>query len=631
MYLVSTEFKEMSHRNLKENLIAYCSFDVNGEQVKIDQSSGLISIKVLKESTIASTCLAVATVNLIGDYDLMDKEVSLAYGYKIDGIDNYLNFGTFKVDTVTKKEGSNSIELICFDLMRIFGVAVETMDLVFPCTVNQLIEYICTKFNAGFNLPVKHGDFVIENEAYTNTMLTYREILEDIAEVTNSIVYFRNDVLQFRQEEDTCITLDESTLQSYDFQSKFGGINSLVLSRNSQEDNVYAKDDSDIEENGLFELKFSDNLLFDERRESVVDFLFKNYKDFSLYPFEAKTIGLGYLDLFDKIAFDVHGVKGETFITGSEIVIDSGISEVLFCNEIVKTSTQYVYATDSQKRQKRTELIVDKQQGVIDSIVEVQNENDIKMTQILQDMNEFKYTIQTGGGANLVKNSVGYGSKITDYWDVQEGSSIKSEQNSWNMLHTAKHGWKFEGASKMSQTVMVQLEEEYTVSLNVYKSNAAGMMKVYIVDDSSIIDVIDLKSGDLANGSFSMTFIPVSNKIKLVLECLDIPKEYSVDIDDVMISFGNIKVWQQATGETYTINVKMDGTGIMVKNADGKGYTTMTPQEFALYYDNKKLFTANKDWIEITKLIVQDGIQMKPIMMVQNKKEPSLDFVWIGE
>ena len=76
--------------------------------------------------------------------------------------------------------------------------------------------------------------------------------------------------------------------------------------------------------------------------------------------------------------------------------------------------------------------------------------------------------------------------------------------------------------------------------------------------------------------------------------------------------------------------VKIDENGVLVKNVDGEGYTTMTPEKFAIVYDNQELFTANKDWIEITKMIVRDGIQMRPIMFVQNTQGNSVDVVYIG-
>ena len=96
-----------------------------------------------------------------------------------------------------------------------------------------------------------------------------------------------------------------------------------------------------------------------------------------------------------------------------------------------------------------------------------------------------------------------------------------------------------------------------------------------------------------------------------------------------MLAQGENYYWSQAMGETYTLYVKVDGEGIEVTSSDGKGKTIMSPEEFAGYYNNRKIFTLNGEITEVMGLLIKEkGLYIPPVKFVQTSE--SLDVVWTG-
>ena len=60
-----------------------------------------------------------------------------------------------------------------------------------------------------------------------------------------------------------------------DFGQKYGAINSIVLSRSGESDNVYLRDEESVAQNGLTEIKIVDNQImnFNNRSESIKWFI----------------------------------------------------------------------------------------------------------------------------------------------------------------------------------------------------------------------------------------------------------------------------------------------------------------------------------------------------------------------
>lgn len=398
MLEVSERFKERSFENLKTDLIAKVSI-VGGDE--ITHENGFLSFKILEEAGIASTSMAVATLTLKGFVELIDKSFYLSYGYKFDGEEDYLTFGPFKVVEQSYDEKTKKSTFIAYDLMYEFCKEYKMDFKEFPMKADKYLEEISHVI--GVENEITTIPYVIKQDYFNGTGYEVRRVIENVVELSNQIAFFRYGKLTNKSFEEVDVTLTKSNLTGFTILPQFGPVDSLVLSRTPQEDNVYPAGVNP--ETVKHEVKISNNLIVDLERENVIDTLFPRYEDLTLQPFSLSTIGLGFLELGDIVKTSIDDKIYDLTILGKELVIANGIKETLFCEEVSKSSTKYQYASDSRRNQITTELLVDKQKGEIKSLIKEVGDRTDKDTSITQDVDSINAKVQSiSVGTNLILN-----------------------------------------------------------------------------------------------------------------------------------------------------------------------------------------------------------------------------------
>ena len=86
---------------------------------------------------------------------------------------------------------------------------------------------------------------------------------------------------------------------------EYGPVNSLVLAREPQNDNVYIQDEESVELNGLTELKISDNPFLDIDRYNSRTAIWNRINGFSYKPYVASMPGYFHLDPGDIINIQI--------------------------------------------------------------------------------------------------------------------------------------------------------------------------------------------------------------------------------------------------------------------------------------------------------------------------------------
>lgn len=265
------------------------------------------------------------------------------------------------------------------------------------------------------------------------------------------------------------------------------------------------------------------------------------------------------------------------------------------------------------------------------SYLEDKKEMENNYTEFRQEFDKFKYTVQVGGGNNLIKNSVGYGE--FNFWERMQNTVIIPATSTWIMEGIAKHGWQIY-AGELTQEVSLFSNNIYTLSGKLRKQTEAGTILIGLYDIATnelIVEVFRKDIGELFDGNFSMQFDSLENtNLKLKITATGISELSPLELTDLMLVKGeSAESWTQSNGEVYTLNVKIDGKGVNVYSIDGKGKTVMSPEEFAGYYNNKKIFTLNRDITEVMGLMIKEkGLFIPPVKFVQT--DNSLDIVWTG-
>ena len=469
--------------------------------------------------------------------------------------------------------------------------------------------------------------------------ITYRDIFVQIAQATASTcIIGADDKVYFKPIANTGEQLTYDNLFKLKLEDQYGEINSVVLSRTPIEgEDVFLKDDASVATNGLTEFKIENNEIVDKNREDAITPLYNALKGTKYYPFEATTEGLGWYEIGD--SFNIVTDTGDVFNTtlfNFTITMDGSLKETLKTVAETKTQTQYQYATTITKRIKNTEMVVDKQNGKISSLVSDIDDVNEKYTQIKQDIDNIEFRVQNSGGGNLIKDSVMLAYANIDQqkedqlklspWVVSGGGTItaQSDANANNVGAISGHSFTLNNKTA-TQTVTLNGGTEgnkayYTFSTKIKKS-AVGTCYVKIYNAQESIILAEVSAGESPYyAEYSKTFEPKGGKYTIEFYG---SADSVATFTDNMLSVGEYKSqWTQANGEVMNTQVNVSTEGIRVNrvNKDGEiidgEYTVMSPTEFAGYSNNKEVFSLNKDVTEVEKLKARTEMTMAPIKIV---------------
>lgn len=634
MLSVSNDFKIAMKKPIKE-IDAYIQYDVN---TKIKSADDLISLKITCEAGLCKTAMRKLEVKYLGNHDLIGKWIQVFWGVRLaNGEFKYLDYGNFLVTEMTVTKDTETTSIVAYDKMINSMVRYNKLNVSYPISLYEYTRELCLACGLELEnteLPIMN-DWLITKELWENIQgITYRDILVQIAQVTASVCIIKNDKIYFKVIEDTQESLTYDNMMKLKLEPLYGEINSLVLSRTPQEDNIYMRDEESIQLNGLTEYKIENNEIIDKDRDNAITEMYNAFKGISYYAFETTTEGLGWYEIGDK--FNIINNAGDVFacvLFNISISIDGAMKEVLKTKAETKTQTQYQYASTINKRLKNTEIIVNKQEQYIEQlVVDMYEENGVineNFTKIYQNVNEIVNNIQNSGGSNLIKNSVMFAydtdNKPID-WVVEGEGNLVINSSPESLSAGALSGHVFTLSNKIvKQRVYVKSnvnEDEktyYTFSTKI-KKDITGNCYIKIYNSNENYE-IKLNEGQSAfYGDYEIKgLLPQDNYY-------DIEFYGSVDSNatftDNMFSLGEYKSqWQQASGEIMNTQVNVNVNGVLVKSSVYLGdYTVMSPLEFAGYSNINgtitKVFSLNKDVTVVKKLESEDEIKMTPIKIV---------------
>lgn len=168
-------------------------------------------------------------------------------------------------------------------------------------------------------------------------------------------------------------TIDEEMLKdvNVNFGEVFGEVNSVVLSRSAESDNIYRKDDESIEENGLTEIKIKDNqILNGNNRDEFIDGIFDKLKGLKYYVNDYVSTGIGYLELGDFYKVKVEDNYYKCLMLNDELDVTQGLEEPIHAEGMEDSETDYTKADKTDRKINQAYIIVDKQNQEINSVVQ---------------------------------------------------------------------------------------------------------------------------------------------------------------------------------------------------------------------------------------------------------------------
>jgi len=637
MISVSNNFKNAMKQPIKE-LDAYIELDENN---KITSADDLISFKLSCDTSMCKTAMRKLEGKYLGEHNLLGEWVHVGFGVKLpNGSFEYLDYGSFLITEITTVKDTGVTSIIGYDKMINTMTKYSRLNVEYPIDLYNYTKQLCTSCGLELgNDTFIHNNWQINQELWENIDgITYRDILVQIAQATASTCTISNDdKVYFKYLTDTNEQLTYDNMKKLKLEPIYGEINSVVLSRTPQEDNIYMRDEESIQINGLTEYKIENNEIIDKDRDNAMTPIYNTLHGISYYPFETTTEGLGWYEIADSL--DIVNDTGDVFNTSLfnfSISVDGGIKEILKTTADTKTQTQYQYATTIAKRVKNTEIVVNKQEQYIEQLVTDMYEEDgvihENFTNVYQNIENIVNSVQNSGGSNLIKNSVMFAYDTDNNpndWEVEGEGNLIISSSPEALANGSLSGHTFTLLNKkVRQRVYVKVDNDdipsdkktyYTFSTKI-KKDVTGTCYVKLYNSNEEY-IIELGEGDSSfYGDYEIkALLPKDNYY-------DIEFYGSVDSNatftDNMFAIGDYKTqWQQASGEIMNTQVNINIDGVLIKSSVYLGdYTVMSPLEFAGYSNINgtvtKVFSLNKDTTLVKKLEAEDEIKMIPIKIV---------------
>lgn len=327
------------------------------------------------------------------------------FGVKVNDEYEYLNFGNYIVKDIEKQEDTMSYKITCYDKLLLSMKDYAKMPIAYPTTIKSYINALCNFLGIEFannNDIFVNYNKTIPNELYLDANgnsigYTFRDVLDELAQVTASTICLNdNDELEIRYINDTGDTIDEEFLKNVNvnFGEKYGKVNSIVLSRSGESDNVYLDDPQSVALNGRCELKIIDNQImnFNNRDEFLPEIL-GQLNGLEYYLNDFSSTGIAYYDLCDRYNVQIGDNAYSCVMFNNEMLVTQGLEENIFTEMPIETQTDYTISDKTDRKINQTYFIVDKQNQQIEAVVSQTNEQNQKIARVTQTVDELNSKI----------------------------------------------------------------------------------------------------------------------------------------------------------------------------------------------------------------------------------------------
>lgn len=388
------QIKEMGREFI--SMLTYT--DENEEEVILTEE--LYSVSLNYEGALLKSVMK--RLNIESSVDIPKNTiVDYKLGMQVNGLYEILDYGNFVVYESEKQEDSDTYSITCYDKILYSMKDYEEVELEYPVTVREYIEGLCNTIGISFanaGTSFANYDRTIYTDLYKDIGYTYRDVLDELAQVTASTICINaNDELEIRYIPSSAVdTLDEQFLKdvNVNFGEKYGPINSIVLSRSGETDNVYLQDVQSVEANGLCELKIIDNQIMNNNdRSDYLEAILTRLDGLEYYISDFASTGILYYDVCDRYNVVVGDNTYSCVMFNDEINIEQGLEEIIYSERPEQTETDYTKADKTDRKINQTYLIVDKQNQIIESVVNNVTEQNNKISRITQTVDDISSQI----------------------------------------------------------------------------------------------------------------------------------------------------------------------------------------------------------------------------------------------
>jgi len=251
-------------------------------------------------------------------------------------------------------------------------VDYEPLEVTYPISVYNYFSSLVTELGYTNNVSsLPNGSRIIQSELYNDIGYTYRDVLDDIAVANGVLFQINNNTISVVQRGTNTINIDDDILKNanINFGEHYGPINSIVLSRGGESDNVFQKDDASISQNGLHEFKIVDNQLMRENdRSDYLSALATQLFGIEYDIYDTELVGYGEIDALDEVVFETGDNTYTSYVFNDEVTITSGYKQVIYCETPIQSETDYKSASKTDKTINQAYIITRKNTAEIEEL-----------------------------------------------------------------------------------------------------------------------------------------------------------------------------------------------------------------------------------------------------------------------
>lgn len=365
MYNVSNDFKTAILNNARR-INAY--IEIDGSSYSIQKCTLDMNIYNSETDAFIGTFIAKSgtlKVNKQDSLQLENESFNLFFGIQLaDETNENVPIGAMNV-----YEKTSDTEYKFMDNKMFFNKTFDTTKLTYPTTPLLAAQEACRQ--AGVELATTdfpNKNLSIPSEVFFGYDATCTDVIVAVAQASCTFATInRNNELEFKWFNKVDFTVPLDNQYTYPIiEVEYGPINSLVLAREPQNDNVYIQDEDSIELNGLTELKISNNPFLDIDRYNSRTAIWNRINGFSYKPYIANMPGYFHLDPGDIIDIQIEDKSYiDAYVLNHTLEYSGGIKSNFSTPALSKSQINYNIASSIENKLHQTELLVDKINGEI--------------------------------------------------------------------------------------------------------------------------------------------------------------------------------------------------------------------------------------------------------------------------
>lgn len=342
--------------------------------------------------------------------EIKEKDINFKYGLLVDDKYEYIDLGNFFIKDIEDSKKKDEITVTGYDRMIRFmkNFKQSELQLTYPCKMLKLVQRMCEVCGVElFSADFYNADLDVTEDFFTVQELTYRDVLEKIAQATLTTAFIEENKLNLYKVNDNAIEkIDKSYLTDLTIKENFGPVNALVLGRGDVEDNVEEKDQDSIKQNERCEIRFDENEFIEFQREKVIEGMFEQIKGLEYYSFEASDVGIMWLNPCACIELgDREDNLYKSYYLKANITINTGITSDIEAEIPETTETEYKVTTKEEKKTLKVERLAKKNEGLIQDLIQETTEHEEKLTKHEQTMDSI--TDKVSNMADLTRSIEG--------------------------------------------------------------------------------------------------------------------------------------------------------------------------------------------------------------------------------